>query len=63
MVHLSESNRYFIAGGTWNGSHPSAFDRSMISSTFTSVNWDKVQVEGGRGNAQWRSSGHGSQLI
>ena len=44
IVHLSESNRYSLAG-TWNTSNPSAFGGS-ISSTFTVVTWDKVQVEG-----------------
>lgn len=43
---MSESNRHSLAG-TWNGSNPSAFGRS-ISSTFTVVNWDKEQVEGGQ---------------
>ena len=46
IVHLSESNRYSLAG-TWNGSSSSAFGGS-ISSTFTLVTWDKVQVEGGQ---------------
>lgn len=38
MVHPSESNRYFIAGGTWNDNNPLAFGRLTISSTFTVVN-------------------------
>jgi hypothetical protein len=38
------------------GNNPLVFGRFMHFSTFTVVNWDKVQLEGGQGTG--KSNGH-----